>query len=234
MKKLYYSSAALIIFVLAFNTNVKSQSSNIVFAESFHRGSFLIAISEGHTSSFFTTKNMAPNSENPTLVKRSEVNGCRNPLFIEYGVTNHWGLGLSTGTDIFSINPADFYGFHRSDNQAIKVATNDFAFSTSYHIFSNKRLDLSIFSDFGVFNVKFKSQESDYKSYQYTSNGNMIRVGSKVRYYFFHHFGAFGMISQYAGKTSPKGVTDNTVANTYTTSVSGFAVEMGFCYRFFK
>ena len=233
MKNNYKINALLFIFLIS-NIIVSAQKTNIKIAQSFHKGSLLIGVSEGNTISVFTTKNNLPNSETTSLVKRGEINGCRDPLFIEYGISNHWGLGLSSGTDIYTLNPNDYYGFQLTDNQPIKVTTNDVTFCGSYHFFSNKRLDLSVFTDVGVFSVNFKGQDGDANPYQYQANGNIIRAGSRVRYYFFRHFGAFGMLSSYAAHTSPKDIKDNTVAQTYSTNVSGCAVEIGLCYRFFK
>lgn len=235
MKNQYFLKSftfSIVFFILVQSSF--AQVKNLFFAESFHRGSLLIGISEGSTKSRFTTKNYATNSDNPVLVKHGDENGTRDPFFIEYGITNHWGLGISSGNDIFSVNANDYYGFKLSSNEPLKVKTNDFAFSTSYHVFCNRRLDLSVFTDLGFYDVQFSGQDQDSNPFQYKATGNIIRVGSRVRYYFFRHLGAFGMISSFAGHASPKNVSDNTIASTYITNVSGCSIEAGFCYRFFK
>ncbi len=247
MKKNYNISIALICVLLftACSSSVSAQAQRAVrkfqkpIVKAFQRGSLLVSISEGSTSSVFTTKTTGATSggsksESPALVKRSLVEGCRDPLIIEYGISNHWGLGLSSGKDIFTINPGDFYGFTLSSNEPIQVSTNELTFDGNYHVFVNKRLDLSVFNSLGCFSVTFAGKDGDAAPYKYTANGNIIRLGTKVRYYFLRHFGAFGMASLYAGGTSPKDVKDNTVAGTYSTNVSGYAVEIGLCYRFIK
>ena len=234
MKNLYITIAVNIILLIFSNLSVNAQHIGLMQSDAFQAGSLLVSVSEGHTASVFTTRNMTPNSESPAKAERSEVIGCRDPFFIEFGITNHWGIGLSSGTDIYELDPSKLYGFNRTDNKPITVSTSDFTFTSSYHFVSNKRLDLSVFIDVGGFNVKFKQKDEDSQAYQYTSNGNLMRIGGRVRYYFFHHFGVFGMVSSYAGHTSPKKVTDNTIAGNYTTNVSGCAVEAGLCYRFFR
>ena len=239
MKKNYKISVALVSLVvfIMLSTSIDAQKIHKVKlpdVKSFHKGSLLIGISEGSTSSVYTTKSTSPGSENSSLVKRSFNEGCRDPLAVEYGISKHWGLGLSSGKDIFTINPSDFYGFSVANNQPIKVSTNEFTFDASYHVFVNKRLDLSLFNSIGAFSVYFQGQNADATPYKYTSNGNIIRLGTKVRYYFFRHLGAMGMISSYAGHSSPKDVKDNSVAQTYTTNISGYAFEIGLCYRFFR
>ena len=242
MKKNYTLSIAFVCtLLLTFSSSVFAQKSfhkwQKPITKAFQKGSFLVSISEGSTSSLYTTKAVTTNSsgkESTSLVKSSVSEGCRDPLIIEYGISKHWGLGLSSGKDIFTINPTDYYGFTVTDNAPIKVATNELTIDGNYHIFVNKRLDLSVFNSIGCFSVAFQGQDADAKPYKYTSNGNIIRIGSKVRFYFFRHFGAFGMASLYAASSSPKDIKDNTVAANYKTNVAGSAIEIGLCYRFIK
>ncbi len=249
MKKNYSTIVALSCIILfgCFSPSLKAQKLHkmkIPITKAFQKGCLLVGISEGNTSSIITTRTMggitngskseATGSQHPQLVKREFQEGVRDPLIIEYGISNRWGLGLTSGKDLFTIKPQDFYGFSTANNEPIQLATDEFTFDANYHIFVNKRLDLSIFNSIGGFSVSFQGQDGDAAPYKYKANGNMIRVGTKVRYYFFRHLGAFGMVSSYAGHASPKDVKDNTVATNYSTNVSGYAVEMGLCYRFFR
>jgi hypothetical protein len=238
MKNKYQISAVLLSLVLLFTAstslNAQKMFRKLPAVKAFHRGSFLVGISEGTTTAVYTTKQRSETFGTPNLVKRGLNEGCRDPLFIEYGISNHWGLGLSSGKDIFSISPSDYYGFTTNNNTPIKISTGEFTFDAAYHVFANKRLDLSVFNSIGCFSVAFQGQDGDANPYKYTANGKIWRFGSKVRYYFFRHLGAVGMISYYAAHASPKNVKDNTVATNYNTNISGYAIEIGLCYRFFR
>ncbi len=240
MKKNYSISLALICAFLlsSYSSSLTAQSKLHRFqkpiVKAFRKGSFLVSISEGVTTSVYSTSLEGIKSENQSSGDTKFMEGTRDPLIIEYGISDHWGFGLTSGKDLFTVNPSDFYNFTLSNNEPIKVATNEFTFDANYHVFVNKRLDLAVFNSIGAFSVTFQGQDADAAPYKYTSNGNIIRLGTKVRYYFLRRLGAFGMASLYAANTSPKDVKDNTVANNYSTSVSGYAIEIGLCYRLFR
>jgi hypothetical protein len=229
MKKNYLIAAGFVSFclLLSFSSSLKAQMA-------FNKGSLLVSISEGSTMSNYSTTDIS-NPEHPVLKHRCESDGTRDPITIEYGISQHWSLGFTSGKDIFTIDPSAYYGFKRADNSMIKVSTSDFTFNGAYHFFVNRRLDLSAFGSLGMFGVSFKGKESsDAASYIYSSKGNMVRGGLQVRYYFLRHFGAFGMISSYWGNSSPKDVKGNTVGTNYSTKIGGSAIEAGLCYRFIK
>jgi hypothetical protein len=69
--------------------------------------------------------------------------------------------------------------------------------------------------------------------YKYSSNGLIARTGVKARYYFMKRLGFMGMATVFANRTITEGVKDNTVGNNYGTTIRGWAIEFGPCYRFF-
>lgn len=216
MGKLY----AIIVFILAVNS---------IKAQAYRKGSLMVSISEGSTWANFNTESINP--ETPVKQTRC-VDGIRDPLIIEYGLSNRWSLGLTSGADLFKVKPSEFYGF-TNETDEVTVKTGELTIDCSYHVFVNKRLDLSVSASAGMFATTFDASTND-ATYKYTSNGNMLRFGTKARFYFWRRFGAFGMMSTYFADTSTKDVKGNTVANDYKTSLNGFAIEGGLCYRILR
>src|SRR6476469_843484 len=71
--------------------------------QAFRKGSLLISLSEGATYSHFTTRNDNPYNDGKST---EQINGDRDPLIVEYGLTDRWGIGLSSGGDIYHMNTA--------------------------------------------------------------------------------------------------------------------------------
>ena len=203
---------------------------SFVNAQAFRKGSLLISVSEGYTFGKYSTS--TANTEKPELKHEGYLGGERDPLIIEYGLSNRWGIGLTSGNDIFKINPAQFYNFSVSDNQ-VKMATSELTIDGNYHVYVNKRLDLSVFASLGMFSIKAGGNDGDF-SYNYVANGNIIRLGTRARYYFMKRFGLIGMVSNYAASGSPKNVKEVSVGNNFSTSLSGFAIETGLSFRLLK
>lgn len=220
MIKNYRLSICIVSFLTLMGVGISAR------AQAFRRGSLLISISEGSTISNYTTRNT-----NTAELHTRCIHGDRDPIVIEYGISKRWGLGISSGTDVFKVSPS-YYGF-RTSGDVITSKTSEFTFDGNFHVFTNKRLDLSVFASLGMFSINVKGTDSDH-AYNYVSTGNIARVGTRARYYFWKRLGAIGMISSYAANSSPKGVTGNTVGNSYTTSLNGFTVEMGLCYRILR
>ena len=199
-------------------------------AQSFKKGTFLVGLSEGSTTANYTTRDF--NKSNIQTIYKSEVDGERDPLCIEFGLTNKWGIGLSSGTDIFKVNPSRYYGFRLPNNEPIKVSTSELTVDINYHYFINKKLDLSAYSSVGLFSLAYKGQISDV-SYNHQSSGAIVRVGTKARYYFCKRIGVMGILSTYSGTASAKGNKENTVGKNTATTITGRALEFGLCFRFF-
>lgn len=219
-----YSRALLFVCSLACFAPVSAD------AQCYRKGSLLISVSEGSTFANYTTNDIS--GAKPVLMHSEFICGDRDPLIIEYALTKRLGLGMSAGTDIFKVNASKFYNAEAADN-TMKMFTNELTVDVNYHVFVNKRLDLSVFLSTGLFNVNYTNKQSDIDQ-QYNASGSILRFGTKARYYFWKRLGAFGMVSSYTGTTSPKQVKGNTVGQNYSTSVDGMAIEAGLCFRILR
>jgi len=203
---------------------------NQINAQAFKKGSLLVSITEGWTTANYTTRDI--NSPVPTTLAEGEVGGIRDPLIIEYGLTNKFGIGLSSGTDVFKVNPSRFYNFRIPGNEAAEVKTSELTFDLNYHYMVTKKLDLSAFTSLGVFSVAFEGSKDDFK-YKYEATGGIVRFGTKARYYVYKRFGVMGMASLFSGSGTPDKEKRNTIGNAYSTNLTGYAFELGLCFRFF-
>ena len=223
MKKLY---KAITCAVLAFFCLIISANTN---AQSFRKGSFLISISEGSTYAAYTTTGSAQNSD---VMNTGHIAGDRDPITVEYGITKKWGIGLNMGGDIYNIDPSRFYNFSTTTNK-VKVITSELTLDANYHFFVTRHTDIAACLSFGGSSVSFKGNDGDFH-YQYNSGGNIVRIGTKARYYFRKRFGVHAMLSAFTTKNATNGIKGNTVANNYTTGLSGYAIEFGLCYRILR
>lgn len=203
---------------------------SVAFSQAFRKGTLMIGISEGSTKAFYSTNSII--SDGSSSVKPKCQDGIRDPFVIEYGISDRWSFGLCSGNDIFKVNIADYYGGPQLSSLAT-VTTNEFTFDANYHFYVNKRLDLSAFTSLGGFSIKIKGNENDI-SYKHESSGNIVRVGVRARYYFWKRLGAFGMISNYTAHSSPKTAKGNSFGSNYETTLSGFAIEAGLCFRILR
>ena len=199
-------------------------------AQAYRKGSLSISISEGHTLANYSTNDISSGKDG--RVNEDVIIGVRDPLVIEYGISNRWSVALSSGNDIFTVNPSKYYGFSTSDNK-VDAKTSEFSAECSYHVFVNKRLDLSVFASTGIFSIKMKGNDHD-NFYNYSSNGTIVRYGTRVHYYFWNRLGVVGMVSSYMANSSPKDVKDNNVAKKYSTNINGIAIEGGLVFRILK
>lgn len=222
--------AALLLFFSILSTS-NAQISSKIPSKSFRKGCLLVSISEGVTTAKYTTSTY--NDGQTTKVNSQVITGERDPLIVEFGLTDRIGIGFCSGADIFRVNPSRFYGFNlQNSSDKIKATTSEFTFDLNYHVFTAPRTDASVFTSFGFFGIAFSGKNGDY-NYKYNANGGMVRVGTKIRYYFYKRLGAFGMFSCYTGSACPKGEKGNNVGKNINTTVSGAALEIGLCYRFF-
>ncbi len=196
-------------------------------AQSFHKGALLISLSEGTTHTHYTTHNTAVAQDGH---HSTNTDGDRDPLTVEFGLTDRWGIGINMGTDIIKVNSKDFYGFATTKGK-VNAFMSEVTLDGNYHIFNTKHTDLSAFLSVGLAGVTIKGNDGDF-AYQYNAPGAIVRVGSKVKYYFRKRFGVMAMVSTYAAGCSPEMVKDNTVGNNYATSIKGWALEFGPCFRF--
>jgi hypothetical protein len=196
--------------------------------QAFHQGSFQLNLSEGWSFSRYTTNDL----NTKAIEGGGYYEGDRDPFSLEYGLSSHWGIGVSSGIDIFQINPSAMYAFSTPVNK-VKSTSSEFTFDCSYHFLLTEKADLSVVASFGTSSVSFKGNISD-NAYQYTAMGGIIRLGVHARYYIWKHFGILAMLSTYSSTDSPLGVKCNAVGSNYSTSIRGASLEFGMCYRFKK
>jgi len=220
MNKPYTSFAKLLTLSLAVSMSLSA------FSQAFRQGSFCMSASEGSTFSNYSTSS----DINPRAGSSRLFCGNRDPLIFEYGLTNHWGIGSSFGTDLFNVDPSAFYGL-KSSTATAKVTTSEVGLDLSYHFLVSKHTDLSAMVSVGTTSVSMKGTDGE-TAYQYSASGFVYRTGVRARYYVCKRFNFFGMISSYTTNYSSDNVKGNTVAGNYVTSISGYAYELGFGYKF--
>ena len=196
--------------------------------DAYHKGNLLLNISEGTTWANYATGDAASSQR----FTDGGTTGTRDPLFIEYALTNKIGLGLTMGGDIFNVNPAKYYGFTTID-KTVKTTTSELTLDGDYHFFVTKKLDLSSYVSAGLFSVKMKGH-TDELNYNYTASGSIFRIGTRARYYVYKRFGVLGSFSAYSANANPDDCNPSaTTAKSYSTTIRGLALEFGVCFRVF-
>jgi len=193
-------------------------------AQAFYKGALLISASEGATGGFYHTR--VDGADAPS--HQQYIQGDRDPLTLEYGLSDEVGMGLNMGTDIFRVNPA-FYGI-KGMNRDITAYMSELTLDVHYHFLVRARTDVACFFSFGFSSLYFQESMGDY-TYKYNSGGGMLRAGIKAKYYFTKRVGIMGMASIFSMKASDKDVADNTTGTHVTTSVQGWAIEVGPCFK---
>ena len=148
MNKLYKITACIVVSILI---------SSAVNAQAFRRGTILVSLSEGSTWSKYTTTNTNATTD---VMHQDNINGDRDPLTVEYGISNKWGIGLNMGGDLFKVDPSKFYGFQTSRHYVTAIMS-EFTLDGNYHFFVTKRLDLAAFTSIGFSSVSFKGNDGD-------------------------------------------------------------------------
>ncbi len=206
-----------------------SSSSVMAQAKAFHKGALVLSLSGGSTTADYST---GTGGLNPTVRFNEELDGVRDPFIIEYGLTRRWGIGFSSGNDLFTVNAMDYYGFKPSKGQTVDIKTTEFTFDLNYHLYSGRRTDWSVYGSVGAFGVNFKSDFGENKI-DYAAKGGIVRMGTKINYYFWKRLGALVMVSTYAGEASPGKGSKLIEGQNYSTRIVGTATEFGLCFRFF-
>ncbi len=217
-------NVCLLVCLLLFQTVVKAQ----YFSEkAFKKGTLLVSISGGSTNANYGTKELGSG----ITYRNVNMDGIRDPLFFEYGISNKFGIGFSSGTDFFDINTKEFYNIQGETKiePTIEAATSETTFDFNYHALVTPRLDVSLYTSFGAFGLKLQGKEQKYEA-----KGAILRGGINARYYIWNRFGILGMASIYSANASPEKVKNNTFGQNYSTSINGYALEFGFCFRIRK
>lgn len=219
-----------VFFLLAVIGLISSQ----ITAQSFKKGSMILSLTEGTTRAIYRTQN----SDRVSCIiesKEKTIDGVRDPFSFEYGISNKWGLGLSVGTDIFWVDNSMYMGRSYENQPMIYSTTSEFTFDLHYHLLSTKRTDFSLYGSLGAFGVNFKEQykeRGNTHDLEYKGSGQIIRIGGKLRYYFWKRLGAMVMYSAYNGcANNYKKQTESNTYPSYKTSILGTALEFGLCYR---
>jgi hypothetical protein len=197
-----------------------------VSAQAFRKGSLLVSASEGATFSRYTTTGTDAYNQ---VIASDNINGDRDPLTIEYGLSNKWGISLTSGGDIYRVNAAKFYG----DNAAtvkVKAITGEMTVDANYHFYVTKRVDISGFASVGLAGMSIKGNDGDH-AYDYSAGGTIVRLGGRARYYVFKRVGIMGMFSGFSTSLSPDGGKNITMGQGVHTAIQGCALEFGLCYR---
>ena len=219
MKKAYLFFASLVLFGQFFiidNAN----------AQAFSKGAFIISLSEGSTQAHFgTTKSDGYH----TYENQGNINGDRDPLTLEYGLSRQWGLGVNLGGDILRVDAKKFYDLTTTKKQ-VNLITSEATVDVHYHYLVSERTDLSVFGSVGLAGVILKGSEGD-REYQYISSGSILRLGTQARQYLTKRFGIHGMLSIYAANCAYADTRHNTIATNTSTIIKGYALEFGLCYR---
>jgi hypothetical protein len=250
MKKSFILASAML--VLAYNISAQVYYSGRDGTGSFRKGSLLISASEGGTYTHYSTHTTNNNTNAITAInpntntngnsntnitgdvkQQGNENGDRDPLTIEYGLSNHWGIGINLGGDIFNVNSNKYYNYNGEMGQKTKVITSEATIDGHYHFFVTHHTDLSAFLSVGIAGVTIQGGSGETK-YKYQANGGILRGGLQARYYVCKRFGFLAMVSAYTSKCDTKDVKDNTFGNNVSTTINGAAWELGMCVRLLK
>ena len=201
-------------------------------AQAFHKGTYLISLSEGSTKSAIKTRNVNDGRGSTTIA------GDRDPLTFEYGVTDKLGIGFNIGGDVFQVNPNSLYGFSTTTGKDITLISSEITIDFNYHFLSTKKADFSVFSSYGIASVSFEGDDAisptdGSAQYKYAATGLIFRTGVKAKYYFYKRLGFMCMVSAY--KTSPMKQNEETANSPIffntNTRMRGVAIEFGPCFR---
>ncbi|NDC61979.1 MAG: hypothetical protein EBZ60_08230, partial [Betaproteobacteria bacterium] len=125
------------------------------------------------------------------------------------------------------VNPARFYNFTVKNNKA-KAITTEVTLDLNYHFLVNDKADLAAFGSVGSTTLDISGNEGDMV-YRYYANGAMVRAGAKARYYLTKRFGLLAMFSVFHATYHPD--ASSTMGGNISTTLTGHAMEFGFCYR---
>lgn len=211
-----------------------------VLPKAFYKKCLVTSITGGPSRALFTTY-----TNDGEKVHSDMASGEIDPLIMEYGLTDKIGVGFSRGGENYNIDANKFYNADLPDYSSIMwTSTKYLTADLSYHPFTTKRLDVSLFASTGIFKVTgdiYKLGGWDCTSdpiYSYSGRGAVVRAGVRSRFYFTKRFGLMAMAYGFNGivkaKYLPGSVSDQKNNSGYTTNVGGGGLEFGLCFRVFK
>ncbi len=244
MKNYIVSIISLPSFLLMGNLS-QAQAPNTAF----HKYSLSLAVTGGSTRAEYSTRDNS--GSGPSVLKNREgTRGAIDPFILEFGISNHFGVGFTTGGETYNVDANKFYDYRAIDeSRKLSSNTHYFTFDFNYHPYVTNRLDVSVFSGIGTLKVNIADYPTQYNSdgtqnmnystmcqapvNSYYAKGAIVRTGIKARYYFWKRLGVMGMVTTFSGIASPRNTGALTFGNNYSTIVTGFATEFGLCFRFF-
>ena len=147
----------------------------------------LISLSEGSTNTQITTTNQLTGDGHTT-----HIMGVRDPLTVEYGINNKWGIGLNLGGDILKMDPSKLYS-GAAPGKSVAMIMSEFTLDVQYHFLVTRHVDLAGFLSGGGAGVLIQGNEGDH-AYKYQAGGGIMRTGIKAKYYFCRRFGFMTML----------------------------------------
>src|SRR5262245_47006007 len=87
-------------------------------AQAFRKGSLQLSVSEGATFAHYATTNTRDGGR-----VTDNINGDRDPLTIEYGLSDRWSVGISMGGDVFRLDPNTFYGIKEQEKKTVATTS---------------------------------------------------------------------------------------------------------------
>lgn len=200
-------------------------SFSAAFAQAFRKGSLLVSISGGDTYANFSTCNRG-NGE--VKGDNQNMDGIRDPLIIEYGITDQIGIGFSSGVDYYKVDPVAFYGF-QSAHEKVRIATKEITGDVNYHFFTSNVIDLSCYGSLGLFNTSFEDKTMGNNKNK--STGGIARAGTRARVYVYKGLAVMFMFSTFTSSATAKYSTETTAGKAYNTNIKGYATEFGLSYH---
>ena len=113
------------------------------------------------------------------------------------------------------------------------MLTSEATADVHYHFFVTRRADISAVGSVGLAGVTIEGNTGD-GNYKYNAMGHIVRGGVEARYYILKRLSALAMLTAFSSHCSTKDVTDNTVGNNISTSISGISWEIGLGYRILR
>jgi hypothetical protein len=228
------TSVALLLIALG------SRAQQSELPKAFYKGCLVTSITGGPSRVLFTTFDNEGRKVNSDMSR-----GVIDPFIMEYGINDKLGVGFSRGGENYNINANKFYNADVSESDAMMMASTKYLTADlSYHLYSTKRFDVSLFGSLGYFKVLGDcyalSDTSCYTTsvYKYEGKGAIIRGGVRSRYYFSKRFGVMAMLYSFTGfakeKRKPSDPSDAVNTSGYSSLLTGGGLEFGICFRIFK
>ena len=195
----------------------------------------LVGVTEGSTHATYVTNDGHSGAKTQAIANR-------DPLLIDFGLTNRLSIGLCLGSDIYKSSGSgypiapqpslDRDAISSPGSYPFKTTMSECLLNVDYHYLVRRKWDLSGFGGVGFSGVTGVGNKEGGQSLNYTSNGSIIRCGSKVRFYFCRHFGLVWMLSAFSSANAENNKLSNVGLNL-STKVSGYTSEFGINFRIF-